>query len=305
MQNRTGRQTGKHLIDMKQKLLFSLSLLSVISVLFITGCEGDENRLTAQDSADISEEAIIDAYYQDLDDLAGVVVAAPSDSEYSGGRIATTITINDSRFNCEGIVVTIEPDETSTVEVPRGVITVDFGTGCSDLLGNVRKGKLIFTYEGHRFQNGSSLVTTTENYYINDIKLEGTRTSVNVTGSSVDAPKFNVILEDGKATFEDGSYALRESNITVSWIREENPTQDRLVIHDSSVASGVNRAGRSYVVSLLKQLEYKRFCPMATSGTKRYTLDGSKEITIDYGSGSCDTSVTVTINGVTRTISIG
>ncbi len=290
---------------MKQKFLYPLTLISLISVWFISGCENDETRLTAEDSRDISEEAIVDAYFQDIDDLGGVVIDAPSDSEYSGGRTSATITINDSRFNCDGILVTIEPDETSTVEVPKGVITVDFGTGCTDLLGNVRKGKLIFSYVGRRFENGSTLVATTENYYFNNIKLEGTRTSTNITGSSVDAPKFNTVLQNGKATFEDGRYALRESNITVSWIRAENPAEDRLVIHQGSTASGVNRAGRSYVVSLLKQLEYKRFCPMAISGTKKYVIDGSKEITIDYGSGSCDTSVTVTINGVTRTISIG
>ncbi len=290
---------------MKQKIFYFISVLSLISVVFITGCEREETRLTAQDSRDISEEAVIDAYYQDLDDLGGVVVEAPSDSEYSGGRTAATITIDDNRFDCEGIVVTIEPDETSTVDVPKGVITVDFGTGCTDLAGNVRKGKLIFTYSGRRFESGSTLVTTTENYYINNIKLEGTRTSTNVTGSSFDTPKFNVVLENGKATFEDGTFALRESDITVSWIRAANPTGDKLVIHDNSTASGVTRAGRSYAVSLLKQLEYTRFCPMASSGTKKYVIDGSKEITIDYGSGTCDSSVTVTIDGVTRTISVG
>src|SRR5690606_3014448 len=290
---------------MKQKFLYPLSLVSLISVWFITGCESEETRLTADDSRDISEEAIGDAYFQDLDDLGAVVVAAPSDSEYSGGRTSATITINDSRFNCDGILVTIEPDQSSTVEVPQGVITVDFGTGCTDLLGNVRKGKLIFTYAGRRFENGSTLVTTTENYSINNIKLEGTRTSTNITGSSIDAPKLSTVLQNGKATFEDGSYALRESNITVSWIRAESPAGDRLVLRQGSTVSGVNRAGRSYVVSLLKELEYKRSCPMATSGTKKYVIDGSKEITIDYGSGACDASVTVTVNGVTRTISIG
>lgn len=271
----------------------------------IAGCDKEELELTPQDSRDVSEEAVVDAYYQDMDDLGAVAMNAPTDTEYSGGRVASTITIEDNRFNCEGIVVTIEPDAASTAEHPAGVLTVDFGTGCTDLAGNVRSGKLIFHYDGKRFLPGSTFVTTTENYVINGIKLEGTRTSTNVSGSTSDAPKFNVVLQNGKATFDDGTFALRESDITVSWIRDANPVNDKLIIHTSSTASGITRGGREYAISLSRQLEYQRFCPMATSGTKTYTIDQNKEITIDYGTGDCDRTFSVTVDGVTRTISLG
>jgi hypothetical protein len=108
---------------------------------------------------------------------------------------------------------------------------VDFGvTGCTDLKGNIRTGKVIFTYNGRRFVTGSTVVTTVENYTINGVKLEGKRTLTNVTGSTSDAPKFNVVLENGKATLlADGTFAERESNITWSWIREANPANDYLL----------------------------------------------------------------------------
>ena len=283
-----------------------IAALSLIGgVMLITSCN-DEERLTLSDTQDITEEAVTDSYFQDMDDMAGVAMNAPSDAQYSGGRTATTITVQDERFNCQGIVVTVTPGANSTLEVPQGVLTVDFGlTGCTDLRGNLRTGKVIFTYNGRRFVPGSTVVTTVDNYTINGIKLEGTRTLTNVSGSSSDAPKFNVVLTNGKATLlADGTVAERESNITWSWVRAASPVDDYLVIDQSSIASGTTRGGREYSVSLTEALKYKRFCGIAVDGIKKYVVDGTKEITIDYGSGECDKSVVITVNGVTRNLSV-
>lgn len=277
----------------------------IAAVALISSCN-DEERITAKDTQDISEEAETDSYFQDMDDMAGI--AMQSDAATNGGRVATgarTITVQDDRFNCSGIVVTIEPDPNSTLEVPKGKITVDFGTtGCTDARGNVRTGKLFFVYNGKRFLPNSTVVTTSENYSINNIKLAGIRTLTNVSTSTSTAPKFNVVLTGGTATFEDGTSATRESNITTQWVRATSPVDDKLIVDQSSTASGKTRGGRNYVVTLLKQLEFKRACGMAVSGIKKYVIDGTKEITIDYGDGTCDKSITITVNGVTRSITV-
>jgi hypothetical protein len=292
---------------MKKNNVFGkiVALSLIAGVVFISSCN-EEERLTLSDTQDITEEALTDSYFQDMDDMAGVAMNSPSDDQYSGGRSAITITIQDQRFGCAGIVVNVIPGTNSTLDAPQGLLTIDFGAaGCSDLRGNIRTGKLIFTYNGRRFVPGSTVVTTTDNYTINGIKLEGTRTLTNVSGSTSDAPKFNVVLENGKATLlADGTFAERESNITWSWIRAANPTDDYLLIDQSSVASGTTRGGRNYSVSLSKALKYKRFCGIAVEGIKNYVIDGSKEITIDYGNGECDKSVVITVNGVTRNLSV-
>jgi hypothetical protein len=277
--------------------IVALSLMGGIAIL--SSCK-EEERLTASDTQDITEEALTDAYFQDLDDIGGVVIESPNDDQFSGGRSATTITITDDRCKCA--VVTIEAN--GTLEHPEGLITVDFGTGCMDNRLNVRKGKLKFAYSGWRFIPGSEVVLTTENYYINEVKLEGIRTSTNVQGSTEDAPKFNVVLTDGKATFPDGSVAERQSDITWEWLRAANPLDDYLLIDQQSEASGITRGGRSYQVSLVEALKYKRLCGIAVDGIKRYILDEDKEIVIDYGDGTCDKSVTITVNDVTRNITV-
>ena len=276
----------------------ALSLVGCIAIL--TSCKDEEARPTASDTQDITEEALTDAYFQDLDDIGGVVVGSPNEDEYSGGRSATTITISDDRCKCA--IVTIEAN--GTFENPEGIITVDFGEGCTDNRLNVRKGKLKFAYSGWPFMPESKVVLTTDNYYINGVKLEGTRTSTNVQGSTHDAPKFNVVLTNGKATFPDGSVAIRQSNITWEWVRAENPSDDYLVIDQQSEASGITRGGRPYQVTLVEALKYKRFCGIAVDGIKRYILDEDKEIVIDYGDGTCDKSVAITVTDVTHNITV-
>jgi hypothetical protein len=290
---------------MKTNKFFKSTTLLLISMVLVYSCK-DEDRISQSDTQDIKEEAETDTYFQDMDDMAGVAVQ--SDPATSTGRSADgarSITIQDDRFNCNGIVVTIEPSPNSTAQLPSGKITVDFGTtGCADLRGNVRKGKLIFTYNGKRFIPNSTVVTTSENYSINGIKLEGTRTLTNISGSTADAPKFNIKLANGKATFEDGSTATRISDITTQWVRASTPLEDKLIVDQSSTASGTTRGGRTYSVALLQSLEFKRGCGIAVAGIKKYTIDGEKEVTINYGDGTCDKSVTITLGDITRTITV-
>jgi hypothetical protein len=290
---------------MNIKFMRKISSVFLISVFFLTfSCQDDEEGLTGQDTADISEEAVTDAYFQDLDDMAGVAIEAPTGSEYSGGRTSGTIRIEDQRFKCDGAVITLTRAENSTPESPIGTIVVDFGTGCTDQRGNVRTGKLTFAYNGKRFVVGSTVVITTENYTINGIKLEGVRTMTNVESNNSSSPRFNVVLVNGKATFEDNTVAERNSNITWQWVRGTTRADDQLIIDKSSVATGKTRKGRNYSLTFASDLKYKRFCGIAVEGIKNYVIDGKKEISIDYGDGTCDKIINVTFNGKTRTITI-
>jgi hypothetical protein len=256
-----------------------------------------------QDTADLTDEAITEAYFQDLDDMAGIAIESPSETQYTNGRVSTSITIQDHRFNCDGIIVTLTSDPASTSETPKGVLAIDFGSsGCTDLKGNVRKGKIFFAYSGKRFVPGSTVVTTTDNYSINGVKLEGMRTLTNVQNSTESAPRFNVVLENGKATFPNALTATRESDITWQWNRATNPAEDNLEIEITSEASGVTRAGRVYHVDVVEPLIFTRHCGIPVSGVKQYTIDGEKAITVDYGDGACDRSFSLTINGVRKDI---
>jgi len=289
---------------MKKQFLRRSGTGLILAVFIMFSCK-EEDRLTVTDTEEIAEESVTDSYFLDMDDMATVAVGAPTDNQYSGGRAATTITVSDLRF-CPGVVVTITPGPNSTVSAPNGVMTVDFGTGCTDSKGNIRSGKLFFAYNKWRFQPGSTIVTTTDNYWINGVKLEGTRTLTNINSDTDDASvarKFNAVLENGKATYADNKVATRESDITWQWTHSTNGADDFLTILATSEASGSTRDGSAYDVSVYESLIYKRNCGIAVSGIKKYVLE-NKEITIDYGNGTCDKSVVVTVNGTSRSFTV-
>jgi len=278
---------------------------------FVTSCD-NENSITKDDSQDIAEDALTDSYYEDADDLASVSLDASTDDQLGGqnavgGRITETIviTISDQRkcIGEIGIEVTIEPDTDSTPADPSGKMTIDFGDGCTDIRGNTRRGKLVFVYNGRRFMPNSTVVLTPDEYYINDLKLEGTRTITNISGSTEAAPKFSIVLTNGKATFPDGSIALRQATFTREWIRASSPLNDELIIEGN--ASGTARSERTYTVTIQEPLVFKRNCGgLPVSGVKIFTVDG-KSITIDYGDGACDRSVTYTVGDRTVTTNVG
>jgi hypothetical protein len=268
----------------------------ILSIFLISSCN-DEERISAQDTQDISEESVTDSYFQDVDDMAGVAIATPDDDEY-GGRANTHGEFDDLRFKCVGANITLTRASDSSPALPKGSIVVDFGAACTDQRGNIRSGKLTFTYSGRRHQVGSSVVITMDDYKINGIKLEGTKTMTHIEGGTLLAPRYHIVLENGMATFQDGAIAERNSDITMQVGSGE------VLIDETSTANGKTRGGRSYVLTLDQELIYKRNCGIAVSGIKRYVINGNREIIIDYGDGTCDKSIVITVDGVTRKVSV-
>ncbi|MFN3840291.1 MAG: hypothetical protein ACK4RF_06255 [Cyclobacteriaceae bacterium] len=277
---------------------------------FTVSCVNDETALQ-EEAAYVAEDVISDYALEDADDLAGLAMIS-DDGPNTGGKITDgprTITINDPRCTCENFSAVITIDPQSTPEVPRGQIVIDFGEGCTGPLGNVRKGKIIITFVGRRFLPGSTIVTTFDGYSINDIQLGGVRTLTNVSESTESAPEFEVELEDGSATWPDGTVATREHCFVRKWVRAVNPLNDQLVVRQCAdapnAASGTNRRGRGYTMKIIEELVYKRGCPIAVSGIKEFTdVASGKVITVDYGDGTCDRVITITVGGQSRSFEV-
>ncbi|MCK6618798.1 MAG: hypothetical protein L6Q51_14260 [Cyclobacteriaceae bacterium] len=285
------------------------AIVAVALLGFTVSCVNDETPL--QDEASyVAEDVISDFAFEDADDLAGL--ALMSDDAPGGGRVSDeprVITIDDPRCSCENLTVTITLTPNSTPEHPVGSIVIDFGEGCTDPLGNVRKGKIIVNFSGRRFLPGSSVVTTFEDYSINDIVLGGVRTLTNVSESTEAAPEFEVELEDGSATWPDGTMATREHCFVRRWVRAASPINDQLIVRQCGdadfAASGTNRRGRAYTMTIVEELVYKRGCPIAVSGIKEFTdVASGKVITVDYGDGDCDRVITISVDGQSRSFEV-
>ncbi len=294
-----------------------LSLTATALFLFFSSCkEQDTISFSADDNSNLQSEASIDAQSEDLSDLSGVAMTADAGTS-TGGRAgdvagnARSIVISDTRFQCATVTLEFAADNNpSNPATIHGYITIDFGTGCTGPNGRTRKGKIHVEFMGARFLPGSTVTITTENYSIDGIKIDGTRTEINSTGSTENAPKFT-INEDVTVTFLDNTTATRTSTRTRTWNRAANPLEDTWTVTGS--AFGTTRKGKDYVMTITNPLVFKRACAILSKlvlpvqGTKELIVGSNadaKKITTDFGDGTCDLKVTITINGRSKDVSL-
>ena len=270
-----------------------IALLFVAVSMVLTSCD-KETVETSNNEIVVNSDADMESSYEDIDDLASNMLESTESNP--GGRITAEL---DDRI-CEGAV-------SFTGDASSGTIVIDFGTGCEDSYGNVRKGKIKITYTGGRFQPGSVVTTTLEDYSINDIIIEGTRTLTNITESANDYPTFSIALTGGKITWPNDDVATRSVNKVRVWKRGANPINDEVLI--TGEASGVTRRGIAYNTTITDSLVYKASCRVSARG--RLALSGTKIIetnnkilTVDYGDGSCDRRVSIVVDGSSENVNL-
>ncbi len=194
-----------------------------------------------------------------------------------------------------------------TKDFDAKIITADFGEGCKGRNGRERSGKIIMTWSGERGEAGFTITTTFENYKVDGVVIEGTRTAVNVTGKDENPKVRTVTLTGGKLTFEDGSTATREASHTIAW---EQTDDDKIKTRYGS-ASGVNVEGLTYsrVVDEATSLTFKHSCKedgifAPVSGIITVSIEGEEDKIVDFGDGSCDNLATVTQGDVQEEIEV-
>ena len=276
------------------KHLNKILSLTIVIALFTTSCQEEtENpaQLSDAELASAENEAVIESAFEDLDDIAYESLFYAD----AGGRIAVS---EDSPLACAE----------RTHDLENKTITVDFGEGCEGPHGRIRSGKIIITYTDRIFVPGAVISMTFEDFYSDGRLVEGTRTRTNISESENDYLRFRIQLENGKITWEDGTFATREALWEVSRIRTPNPINDERIRTGS--ANGLNREGLTYSATITNQIVWKRGClplkrvMIPVEGTIVREVEGQGTCTIDYGDGTCDNLVTITKNGITKEVEI-
>ncbi len=283
------------------KNVFGLKVITSLMIAFVmilASCsKTDETTFTTQDVQNVSTEGALDAQQEETGDLA----ISALNTEDPSGRVE-----EDVRLSCATRTKEISQDKST------GMITIDFsGTspaGCTDPKGNVRKGKIVISWSGGRwFLAGSAHSITFDGYSINGVAITGTRTVTNI--STQDSPLTWTIVASHTSTWPDATTATRTVNRTRKWARSINILDDKVTISQTagalSAAAGKNRYGKNYSVQITTPLEFKASCLLTSKvylpvkGVLVITVE-AKVYTIDYGTGACDNTFTVTFNGKTR-----
>jgi len=198
---------------------------------------------------------------------------------------------------------TVTVDKTGNV-FPK-TITIDFGTtGMTGKRGNTLKGKIIVVVTGRMDLAGSSRTYTFDNFSINDNAVKGTKT-VTYNGETNGNKNWTVVVKDTIVKADDGKTIISNST-RIRTRTSDNGTpniyfDDKYSIEGS--ATGVNANGVAYSVQITKPLVLDGAWPVFVSGTMVITTEKRSVIT-DFGDGTRDRLATVTIDSVTKTITL-
>ncbi len=301
--------------------LTQLTILSFFfSLLMITSCS-KENSQTATDSQEeelanaagessAESESTFNGFFDDAMGASNEVGVAGSGVFY--GRIDTMTPMP----RCFTIIVTHPTANPFPV-----IVVVDFGTtGCTGPDGRVRKGKVITEYTNRLIYPGAIATTTFDGFYVDAIHVEGTHKISNISGTPVPpaniARKFRVEVINGKLTRPDGNYIEWDSDKTITQIEglttPDFPRDDAFKIEGS--AHGTVKRGNLLVrwESVITEPLIRRLtCQWIVKGrirTVRVNLPDPNNsrwaAVLDFGAGICDNQATITINGITRQITL-
>jgi hypothetical protein len=191
-----------------------------------------------------------------------------------------------------------------TFAAPEGTwpntITIDYGTACTRPDGRVLRGKIIVQQTDDIRTPGAVRTLTHDNFYIDDIKVEGTRVWTNNGQNASGQWTFTKTATDMKLTFEDGkSSTWNKTRTSVLIEGGDTATHYDDVWSSTGSASGVNRNGSDFTATITKPLIKRADCRWLSEGIIDMTV-GTRTRTLDFGDGTCDRFGNVTLaNGDT------
>jgi hypothetical protein len=250
-----------------------------------------------QSSVDLADDdAVSEAVFEDVFNSIDNATIALDDAMKSGDTKSVFL-VADS---CPAISV-LHP---STGIWPK-IITIDYGTGCTGFYDNTRSGRIIIEVTGPRREEGSKRRVTFDDYYFNEIKVEGTKLfenlGLNANGNFV----ISVTLTDGKLTLPDGKTLERETEHQREWVAgfmTKNKWDDECLVTGS--AKGKNAEGISYFRTITSALHWKRVCAFIVSGVVKIEREGTEPFELNYGNGECDNVAVVSRGGESKEIQL-
>lgn len=278
-----------------KKLLVWLAGAAMIGIMAVS-CEKSD----IADMVDIEEETLVENIFNDI-------LATVNDAEARADELVYSPGLKKSALADSCPVISIDNPEPG---VWPKTITVDYGEGCEGFSDRVRTGRIIIVVTGRYRMEGSVKTVTFENYTVNGISVEGTKTIVNEGRNNAGNLVYSISLENGKVTLPNGQVAFREVSRTREWVSGENtfnPWDDVYFI--TGQVTGASFRGVNYAHTILTPLEVDAACRFIKSGTLRFEADDRMTWVLDYGygdhEGGCDALALATReDGETRVITL-
>lgn len=265
--------------------------------MLLTSCnkENDNDNTPEITQEDLAYSAKSDAA---VDEASSIVL-----EQFSADAFASRLGQNDKAApapNC-ATITRIPAFGTILKEGDKVIKTIDYGTtGCTLVNGNTLKGKIIISFYYHPKATSHEVTYTFENFYYNEIKLDGTRTiTIKIEPNNVNPMHLVFYINlNVTVTLPNGKIIKITGNKKREIIEGENtpldPKDNVYAVTGSWEAVFPNGATRTATIT--SPLIIKATCHNIVKGVITFTKD-SKTATLDYGNGDCDNKAILTING--------
>ncbi len=211
---------------------------------------------------------------------------------------AKSFAFKNSEFEC----VIITKDSLSSPQTT----TYNYGSGCADDAGVVRKGIITATYYNENIQEQGTVITLSfTNFFINNDEVRGTMSIENIgaNGSGNWVIRYLANCQDFSPV--NGETQI-EANQYFEWVEGGNtPVYDDDVFSITGSCSATTISGNQAIVSIQQPLLAKTL-----PGCNEYFVQGvtltqttnESDRYLDYGNGECDNLAVQTVNGNSQTI---
>jgi hypothetical protein len=280
------------------RLLAALAIIACMATLL--SCKKETAQNSATDTADYEttfelsgDQAIADNLTEDANN---VFMEAAADKNLLGSSFAAQPIVTSNMLSCATVTVT------PATGFPKTIV-IDFGNGsCISANSISRKGKINIQLSDSVRKPGSRAIITFSNYYVNLFKKEGTVTFTNTSIPSTRS--WQRKIENGKVIAPDGRSWLHNGNREVVQIAGSNTPNN--LLDDVFLITGnhtvTNSNGKTRECYITEALQKKTSCDNIGTG-KLKVQGGNHNAVIDFGTGDCDRTATISIDGLTpRTI---
>ena len=289
--------------------LATLSFLAFL--LFAASCKKDstQSASNSQSTDQVVEagksEIILQSSFDDVfDNSAGIDGATAGEDLGIYGSTGVGIfpgqATEEPALRC--FTVTVTPRDKGVF--PKTVV-IDFGAGCT-AREHLRKGKIITVYSGPLSIPGNTAVTTFDGYQVDSFKIEGKHTILNSSQPGGNQRSFTRKVENARVTNVNSNFWLSWSGTRVMKQLEGNgtplyPMDD--IYQFTGGMKGENANGKTWSSEIVNPLVKAFSCRWISRGTVQIRVNDTVGV-LDFGNGDCDNTATVTVNGVSRVISL-
>lgn len=265
--------------------------LAVLLLAFgcLTGCKKDKETAPAPTEQDFAAAKSTYDVINEVQSLNSLALAASSKSGNSpGGRIAAPLEDICGTF-------TIEQDESNGAII----ISVDYGTKGVECNGEIRKGKLVFTYLFSTTDETTASITAQFiGYEADGKKLDGDYALNMSYDQKAQLINYTCSFKNAVLTYADKTTVNWNSNYTL-----------KLDISKSSLAisgglSGKDKHGKTFSADITSPLIMDGCKYGVTKGIYLFKAEGYQDAALDFGNGDCDNVATLNINGHTEQITL-